>query len=33
MMVNGVGIPITAPIASPDDVLKHLCKYGLAAAC
>ena len=32
MMVNGIGIP-SAPVSSPDDMLKHLCKYGLAAAC
>ena len=32
MMVNGIGIP-SAPGSSPDDMLKHLCKYGLAAAC
>ena len=33
MMINGVGSAITAPIATPDDVLKHLCQAGLAAAC
>ena len=32
MEVNGVGIP-SAPVTSPDDVLKKLCAAGLAEAC
>ena len=33
IIIVGVGSAITAPITTPDDVLKHLCQAGLAAAC